>query len=63
MILEEILADQSVSCWLKDALRTSSERDPIDALLDARRLLKLLGDRYAQIVNGNATIAGSGAKH
>ena len=63
MILEDILADQSVSCWLKDALRTSCERDPIDALLDARRLLKLLGDRYAQIVNRNATIAGSGAKY
>ena len=51
MSLQEIFTDQSVSCWLKDALRTSYERDPIDALLDAQRLLKLLGDRYAQIVN------------
>jgi len=63
MIHEEIFADQSVSCWLKDALLTSCERDPIDALLDARRLLKLLGDRYAQIVNRSATVAGSGAKY
>ena len=63
MILEEVLADQSVSSWLKDALRTSCERDPIDALLDARRLLKLLGDRYAQMVNRNATIAADGATY
>ena len=55
MSLHEIFADQSVSCWLKDALRTSYERDPIDALLDAQRLLKLLGDRYAQKVNRGAS--------
>ena len=54
MSLQEIFADQGVSCWLKDALRTSYERDPIDALLDAQRLLKLLGERYAQIVNRGA---------
>jgi hypothetical protein len=55
MSLQQIIADQSVSCWLKDALQTSYERDPIDALLDAQRLLKLLGERYAQTVNGGAT--------
>jgi hypothetical protein len=54
MSLKEIFADQNASCWLKDALRTSYERDPIDALLDAQRLLKLLGERYAQIVNRGA---------
>src|SRR5271165_7402652 len=51
MTLKEILADPSVSHWLKDALRTAYERDPIDALVDARSLLKLLGERYTQIVN------------
>ena len=51
MSLQEIIADQSVSRWLKDALQTSYERDPVDALLDAQRLLKLIGERYAQIVN------------
>ena len=55
MSLQQIIADQSVSCWLKDALQTSYERDPIDALLDAQRLLKLLGERYAQVVNAGAT--------
>jgi hypothetical protein len=50
MTLKQILADQSVSYWLKDALRTAYERDPIEALRDAQSLLKLLGDRYTQIV-------------
>ena len=53
MTLKEILADPSVSHWLKDALRTAYERDAVDALLDARSLLKLLGERYTQIVNGD----------
>ncbi len=55
MILREILADPSVSCWLKDALRSAYERDAVDALHDARRLLKLLGDRYAQLVTRSET--------
>jgi hypothetical protein len=50
MTLKEILADQSVSYWLKDALQTAYERDPIEALRDAQSLLKLLGERYTQIV-------------
>jgi hypothetical protein len=56
MSLQDVLADQSLSCWLKDALQASYERDPVDALLDAQRLLKLLNERYAQIVNRGATI-------
>ena len=55
MTIEEILVDQSVSSWLKDAVRTAYDRDSIDALHDARQLLKLLGERYAQIVRGTAT--------
>jgi hypothetical protein len=51
MNLKEILADPSVSYWLKDALRTAYERDPVAALRDARQLLQLLGQRYTQIVN------------
>jgi hypothetical protein len=51
MTLKEILADPSVSHWLKDALRTAYERDPVAALRDARQLLQLLGQRYTQIVN------------
>jgi hypothetical protein len=51
MTIEEILADPSVSYWLKDALQAAYEQDPVDAMRDARWLLKLLGERYTQIVN------------
>jgi hypothetical protein len=63
MTLKEILADPSVSYWLKDALRTACERDPVDALHDARRLLKLLGERYTQIVTRNYKTIGMGVTH
>ena len=51
MTLKEILADPSISSWLKDAIKTAYEQDPVDALRDAHRLLKMLGERYTQIVN------------
>jgi hypothetical protein len=53
MNLKEILANPNLSYWLKDAIKTAYERDPIEALRDARWLLKMLGDRYTQIVNGD----------
>jgi hypothetical protein len=48
---KEILEDPGISSWLKDAIKTAYERDPVDALHDARRLLRMLGERYTQIVN------------
>ncbi len=60
MNLKEILADPGVSYWLKDALRTAYERDPVAALRDARQLLQLLGQRYTQIVNREFGSAGVG---
>ena len=51
MTLKEILADPSISSWLKDAIKTAHEQDPVDALRDCHRLLKMLGERYTQIVN------------
>ncbi len=53
MTLKDILADPSISHWLKDAIKAAYERDPVDAVRDAHRLLKMLGERYTQIVNGN----------
>lgn len=50
MTLKELLANPSVSQWLKDALITAYDRDPVDAMRDAQSLLKLLGERYTQIV-------------
>jgi hypothetical protein len=53
MTLKEILADPNISCWLKEAVKTAYQQDPVDALRDARRLLKMLGERYTRIVNGD----------
>ena len=44
MTLKEILADPGISSWLKDAIKTAYERDPIEAMRDARRLLTMLGN-------------------
>ncbi len=51
MTLKEILGDPSISPWLKDAIKMAYEQDPVDALREAHRLLKILGERYTQIVN------------
>jgi hypothetical protein len=55
MSLNEILADPGLSNWLKDAIKAAYERDPVDALNDVQRLLKMLGERYAQTVNRDRT--------
>jgi hypothetical protein len=60
MTLKDILADPSISHWLKDAIRTAYERDPVEAMRDAQKLLKLLGDRYAQIVTPELGTVGLG---
>jgi hypothetical protein len=51
MTLKEIVADPGISSWLKDAIKMAYEQDPLDALRDAHRLLKMLGERYTQVVN------------
>jgi hypothetical protein len=51
MNLNEVLEDPGISYWLKDAIKTAYERDPVDALHDARRLIKMLAERYTRIVN------------
>jgi hypothetical protein len=40
-LVDEILHDPAASKWLKDALRSALERDPIDVLNDAMRLAAL----------------------
>jgi hypothetical protein len=42
---EEILDDPSTSDWLKGALRSALERDPVDALNDALVLAATLEER------------------
>ena len=53
MTLKEILADPGISSWLKDAIKTAYERDTIEAMRDANRLLTMLRERYTQTVNRN----------
>lgn len=40
--IEEVLRDRSASAWLKAALRSALERDPVDAANDAEVLARLL---------------------
>ena len=41
---ESALNDFSASYWLKDAVRTALDRDPVDALNDAAVLYVLMND-------------------
>jgi len=43
--IEEVLRDPSASAWLKAALRSALERDPVDAANDAEVLARLLDRR------------------
>jgi hypothetical protein len=42
---DEILADPETSAWLKSALQSAANRDPIDALNDALVLAATLEER------------------
>ena len=43
--VSDILQDPSASDWLKGALRTALERDPVDALNDALALAGVLEEK------------------
>jgi len=48
---EEILDDPAASDWLKAALRTALERDPVDALNDAFLLAATLEERLRAVLD------------
>jgi len=48
---EEILEDPSASDWLKGALRSALERDPVDALNDALLLAATLEERLRAVLD------------
>ncbi|MEI6067934.1 MAG: hypothetical protein WCP96_11365 [Methylococcaceae bacterium] len=48
-IYKAILVDVSASSWVKDALRSALERDPVDALNDAETLVKALRENLDDI--------------
>jgi hypothetical protein len=47
---EEILEDPAASDWLKAALRSALERDPVDALNDALLLAATLEERLRTVL-------------
>ena len=48
-----LLADPTVSFWLKKALKENLDRDPVDTVRDARLLLDVLNERCKLIIGGD----------
>jgi hypothetical protein len=47
---DEVFADPSASSWLKEALKSALERDPVDALNDALALAGALEARLRAVL-------------
>ena len=52
-IAAQILTDPSGSYWLKDAVRSAIDRDPVDALNDAEALVLALRDHLQTVQGGH----------
>lgn len=50
--IDDVLKDPSTSFWLKDAIKTLSNRDIVDAVNDAEILASLMKDRLNSIQGG-----------
>ena len=48
--VEGLMSDESASDWLRAALRTALERDPVDALNDALALAAVLEGRLRSVL-------------
>ncbi len=46
------LENPATTYWLRDAIKSALQRDPVDALHDAEELAYLLRDRLDQIISG-----------
>jgi hypothetical protein len=51
--VEAIAADPAVSYWLKSALCSALDRDPVDAWADAARLAEALRERCDAILQSS----------
>lgn len=49
--IEDVLSDPASSNWLKVALQTALDRDPVDALIDADILSAVLQDRLNRLLH------------
>lgn len=50
---DRVFRDESVSKWLKLALQSALERDPVDALNDALLLAGILEERLRDVLDLN----------
>lgn len=50
LTIQDVLNDPTASNWLKDALRSAMDRDPVDAANDAEILAVLLDNRSKGIL-------------
>ncbi|MHB8474751.1 MAG: hypothetical protein ACYDBZ_00495 [Steroidobacteraceae bacterium] len=51
---KEFFDDPTASTWLRAALHTALERDPVDALNDALALAEILEERLRSVLDLNA---------
>jgi len=51
--IDDVLADPAASYWLKTALCSALNRDPVDAAHDAVILARLLEERCDRILSGS----------
>lgn len=51
--IQKTLANKSTSAWLKQALESALERDPVDAANDAEVLTELLARRCDRLLQGS----------
>lgn len=49
-VICDLLNDPSISFWFKDALRKALKRDPVDALLDAELLYRVIKSHSEEIL-------------
>ncbi len=57
----DVLADPAASRWLKEALRTAQERDPVDAANDASYLFAVLDKRASEAIQAAQVALGAAA--
>ncbi len=57
--VDAILNDPSASFWLKDALRSALQRDPVDAVRDAELLAVVLANRSAAALRAQPVMTGT----
>lgn len=49
--IQSLIANPSTSAWLRDALQSSTQRDPVDAANDAELLAELLDQRCREVLS------------